>query len=314
MIYLILAKDKLLVDQQVDKIEEFTKKHVESIERVVFNGGTQYFSFNELIEECLTPSFLSASKLIVVYNFPGLSAKSSIPEEVANTFLDLIEHESDINLILHTEGIDRKRKLTKSLQKNAKLIDCISNINHTELFNQLLKKYQLNMDTETKKYLFNALKSSPDLMDAEINKLSLYNDTITKRDIDALASLPIEDQIWTFCDALMYKKKQLMLSTFKDLMLLRYEPIVIINIMAQSFRRIFQYSVLAQANKSRQSIEQTMGISPYQANAIHQKSKNADPYHILAILNDLADLDQSLKLGAVDKRLGLEIFMLKAVQ
>ena len=58
-------------------------------------------------------------------------------------------------------------------------------------------------------------------------------------------------------------------------------------------------------------LEKFLAINPYRLKYVRQEGREFDLDELLKCLNDLAKLDEAIKTGKIDKKIGLELFLIK---
>ncbi len=314
MIHILIGDEYYLIKKSIDEILAQLNQRSNDFELFNFNENDRDYSFEEVLECLNTPSLFSSIKVIVLNNFQGLTQKSSLkPDELKTLGLILADPTSNVIILQVNTALDQRKALTKQLQQNAKIHDLRKKYNFDDLFSSLIKDNQLELDRETQHYLKERVSKNIDTMEHELEKLSLYNTSISREDIDALVSLNFDDRLNELSEAIMNKKIKLTWSIYFELMQLRFDQFQLIAYIAANLRSIYQFNVLVKQGYSMDEISELTGISTKQAYFFNNNRRVFDTGRLLGLLNQLSDLDQRSKTGQIDKRLGFELFLLKAV-
>ena len=146
----------------------------------------------------------------------------------------------------------------------------------------------------------------------EVEKLCLYDKYITIEGVDKLVSKPLDENVFSLTSAILQKDRQKIFSIYKDLMVLNEEPVKLIVLIAGQFTSLmYQVKLLDRKGYNDKEIGKILAINPYRLKYIRQEGKDFDLDELLKRLNDLAKLDEAIKTGKIDKKIGLELFLIK---
>ena len=101
------------------------------------------------------------------------------------------------------------------------------------------------------------------------------------------------------------------LRLWNDLCVLNKDAIYLIALLASQFRFLYQVKTLMMQGYSKNEITSELKAHPYRVQISMQNCAHLELAHILHILAQLADLDQKLKSGQLDKKLGFELFLMQ---
>ena len=76
------------------------------------------------------------------------------------------------------------------------------------------------------------------------------------------------------------------------------------------FCLLFQVKRLTNKNKSEQEIAKILEVNPYRVKFTKKKLYNYNEKLILTYIKKLAKIDHDIKLGLMDKKLALELFII----
>jgi DNA polymerase-3 subunit delta len=81
--------------------------------------------------------------------------------------------------------------------------------------------------------------------------------------------------------------------------------------IANQIRIMYQTKELYKRGYTEKDIASNLDIHPYRIKLALEKSREYESSKLLNYLNELADLDINIKSGLIDKKLGLELFILQ---
>ena len=303
----------LLYGTKVFQIEEEIKKLSKGIDEM---NISKYDLNNDMlslaIEDAKTMSLFGDKKLVIVDNANMFTGSTSKDSEIIEEYLNHINENTTLVLIVHNDKLDTRKKITKLVNKVGKVVAFNDELDMTSLVRRLLKDY--NIDYKTIKLFLDRVGNNPLIIQSEINKIKIYkgNDkNITDEDILNLTTKLIEIDIFKLIDYIVRKNKEKALELYYEMLKMNEEPIKIIVILANQFRIMYQSKELLKKGYSEKDIASILKIHPYRVKLAIQNSRNYSSEALLKYLNDLADIDIGIKTGTLNKDLALELFILK---
>lgn len=295
------------------QIEEEIKKLSKGLDEMNIN---KYDLNNDLlslaIEDAKTMSLFGDKKLVIIDNANMFTGSTSKDSEIVEEYLNHINENTTLVLIVHNDKLDTRKKITKLINKVGKVIAFNDELDMTNLVRRLLKDY--NIDYKTINLFLDRVGNNPLIIQNEINKIKIYKEndkTITDEDILNLTTKLIEIDIFKLIDYIVRKDKEKALELYYEMLKMNEEPIKIIVILANQFRIMYQSKELLKKGYSEKDIANILKIHPYRVKLAIQNSRNYTSEVLLKNLNNLADIDIGIKAGILNKDLALELFILK---
>ena len=176
---------------------------------------------------------------------------------------------------------------------------------------QAVKKRNCTIDDDALELLLS--RKGTNLMDiaSEVEKLCLYTQHIDIHCVEELVSRPLDENVFDLTTAILSKDKQKMMSIYKDLMTINEEPVKLIVLVANSMRLIYQVKLLDRKGYTDQEIAKMLAVNPFRLKYVRKEGQFFQIDELLRCLNELSLLDVKIKTGQIDKKLGLELFMLR---
>ena len=146
----------------------------------------------------------------------------------------------------------------------------------------------------------------------EVEKLKLYKQddkVINSDDIKLVVSKSFDGNIFSLIDAVNKKDKVKVFSIFYELVN-NDDEIKIISILANNYRLIYKIKVLCKDMLDDDVIKR-LKLHPYRFKLLKEQGYNYTEDDLLNYLKELSELDIKIKSGAIDKRLGMELFLSK---
>ena len=306
--YLIYGTDKSIINNELNKVIESLK--INDIVKYDMNTST----ILDVIEDASTVGLFSNNKIIILDDCYFLTANKTIDNiEELEKYIEKYNPNNYCIFISYTEKIDTRKKIYKLLKDNAKIIEQVK-IDDDYLIsyiNEELKKE--NYKIEDINYFINKVGKNLYNAKNELNKLMMYKlDTkhITNEDIDKITIKSMEEEIFDLTDAVILKNTSVALNLLEEFLKKDYEEIQIIMLLASQFRFLFQVKRLLNKGKSEAEIAKILEVNPYRVKFTVKKLYYYTEDMLLEYISKLAKIDHDIKLGLINKKLTLDLFII----
>ncbi|MCI6266906.1 MAG: DNA polymerase III subunit delta [Erysipelotrichaceae bacterium] len=307
--YLLYGPDKSFLQHELDKL--LSKLKIKDIIR--YHMATS--SILDVVEDASTIGLFSSNKVIILEDCYFLSANKTIDDlEVLERYVKKYNPNNYCILLAYTEKIDTRKKIYKLLNENGKIIEL------KKVDQEYLKKYiedilkQKNYQMEDINYFLDKTGSSLSNIQNELDKLMMYrleSKKIVREDIDKITMLSVEDEIFSLSDAIIAKDVSKSLKLLEEFLNKGYDEIQMIMLLASQFRFLFQVKRLQNKNKSEGEIAKILEVNPYRVKFTTKKLYTYSEDMLLEYIQKLAKMDHDIKLGIMDKKLALELFVIE---
>lgn len=312
LVYIYQGSDSFLVENAVDSL-------VDSLDVDPFNILTydlEEHSLDELLQEITTISFFSDKKIIKVKN-PWFFYESSTEEGIGDLIKYFKNPNEDTTLIfMVSKSLDNSLPISKEAKKHIR-IEVIKDMDKKDYLPYVEKTfaqygYSINQDALTE--LVERTNYDFNLLNNEINKLKLYTydiKKITLSDVKLLTTRNLEENIYELTNAIIAKNKKKILEVYGDLLEKNEDPVRIVAQISAKLKETINTKMLIQSGYTQDMIASHFNIKSGRAyymvkNAGSQKIKDLENY-----FEKLSTLDFKIKSGEIDKKIGLELFLLE---
>jgi len=318
---LIYGTELYLIDKSVKLARsKYINKDYEDMNYTDFDKIED--DFNTFYESVTTFPFISDKKLCVVKESDFLTSTSSLNKKEEDKVLDLIEKNYDtciLVFLIRGGKPDARKKIVKKLkEKNAVFeIGKLSESDLTKYIADNFKKYDIAINLADADYIANSsgyleYESSASLYEVnnEIDKLVSYcmNSKKVKRDdIDNLMIISVESNIFKLVDYICEGKKEKAFDILEEMLLNNTPEQYIIHMITRQYRMLYQYILLYNKGYNMESIMDKMKIKKFIAMKLSNLSKNLTLKKIEMYMDKFLDIDKKIKIGEIDKKIGLEI-------
>lgn len=306
MVYILYGTKDFQINEEIKKI---TKKQDQmNISKYDLNNTP----LKLIIDDAQTISMFEDKKTVIVDNANMFTGTTSKDSDIIENYLNHINENTILILIVHNEKLDTRKKITKLIKKIGIVKEFNDETNPAVIVKKLLKDYNIN--DKTINLFIDRVGNNPLIIQNEINKIKIYkgnNKTISDEDILNLTTKIIDIDIFKLIDYIIKKNKNKALELYHEMIKMNEEPIKILVILANQFRIMYQSKELLKKGYSEKDIASILKIHPYRVKLAIQNSRNYPSEVLLKHLNNLADIDIGIKTGKLNKNLALELFMLK---
>ena len=311
MNYLLVGSEEYNLKKRRDEI---IKKNIDDEFNLNVIKGDQLV-IQELLDDCMTPPFFADQKVIVVEN-PSFLLED---DEDITALTDYLKKPSPFTvLIFYVNAAVNRRKsifteLTKLMQYEK--YDTLAPADFRHVVNKSLSDNGISLDYRAKEELLSRLPVDLSVWRNELTKLVNYPGRLDQETIKLLVSKPLEEDVFQLTNAVVGRKMSDAISIYRDLMTMnKNDAASLIGLLAYQFRFMSQVRALNEMGMTMAEIADHYKCKEYRVQMTLKGSTGTTSKDLLAILSRLSDLDQSIKAGEVDAKLGLELFIMNAVR
>ncbi len=307
--YTIYGLDKSLINIELNKI----------IDKLKIDDVVKYDMSNsnlvDVIEDASTMGLFASKKIIILDDCSFLGANKTIVDiEMLENYIEHYNPNNYCILISYTEKIDSRKKINKLLSKNGSVLELnkVDDKYLSKYISDYLKDNSYKMDDIN--YFKSKVGSNLANIKNELEKLMMYkidNRVITNNDIDKVTIISIEEEIFALTDAIILHDINKSISLLDTFLNRNYDEMQIIMLLASQFRSLFQIKRLLNKNKSEGEIAKTLGMNPYRVKFSVKKLYSYTEDMLISYIKKLAKMDHDIKLGLMDKKLALELFIIE---
>lgn len=274
-----------------------------------------------VVEEAETVPFMVERKLLLVRDASLFTAgkENAKLEHRVEQLSEYMQHPAEFSVIVfmvNNDKLDERKKIVKAA-KAAGTVLAFNPLGAEELVRWVEKGFRdrgCSVATGTPEALIANAGTGLQGLSAEMDKLSLFagqGGTVTPAAVESLVHRGTEQNVFTLVEDIANLRLDKALNTLYELLKQREEPIKIAALIARQFRIILQVKDLSALSYSQGQIASQLGLHPYAVKLAGEQARKFDSQRLRSIMSILADLDYQMKTGAIDKVLGLELFMLR---
>lgn len=271
---------------------------------------------DDILEDMQTVSFFSEQKVIVIRNIDALEKEENY---IIESWIAYFEKPNpDVILIIALpELLKETTPLGAALFKYA-FIEKVKDMekqDYPDFVRNMFKKFSYQITDAAIDALLERTNLDFNLMAQEAEKLMLYAyDTkeINEKAVLLLVSRNLEENIFELTNALLSKNQAKTIEIFYDLVARNEDPIRILNHIVGKVRELMHAKLLIEKGYHQDQIAEHFHIKSGRAYYLVKNAQSIPFQQLENHIKKLSKLDYDIKSGKIDKKLGLELYLLGA--
>lgn len=306
-IYLLVGSEMYLKDQLIEAILNRVKT-LETEEVDINQFEFHQLGMTALLEEANSYSFFSSHRILIVDDFDPISTKKSqtpVSDHELNALLDYLaapNPQTILILIYGENSLDKRKKITKALLKNALYLDCQPMqeqdvVNYAKHF---LKAKNISLTNEAFEELLFRVDYQLTPLVSELTKLELVSQnggSITVDIIQQLVPRTLETDVFELTDAVVNLKLEKAIQIYEDLLLNGEEPIALHALLISQFRLFIQVHLMKAQGYSEKTMAKELSVHPYRVKLARQKTQKLPLDVLIDLYERMAQYDYNMKQG-----------------
>lgn len=313
MNYVVYGEEQYQVKKMINAI---TKKEVGQCDDM---NTTQYdatqVSIDLILEDAETIPFFADKKVIIVNRANFLSASNDTEIDL-HRLENYVTHPLDSTVLILSGSfakMDTRKKIVKKISSLCEVHVCnkLDKNSLPSFVKEELHKRHIEITPSAFRLLCDRLPFDIGVIHHELDKLELYQKQIDEQVVRQLITRSLEEDVFAIVNAVVEKDIQRCFQIWDDLQILNKDPIYLIALIASQFHLLYQVKVqMMKGNTSQDAIVNCLNVHPYRVKLAISVCQRLTTDAILNVLDQLAELDQRIKAGRIDKNLGFEMFLL----
>jgi len=323
LVYLLHGEEHYLIDRSLTQIyEKYVNPDYEEFNHIVIDADTE--TADSLFNALETLPFFDDRKIIIIKNAPYFKAQGSpLSENETERLIQYLENPYASNCVIFvTEAkLDKRKKVTKAIQKKGMLID-MKKLDNRDLERWITKKIKVankEILSSELRYLVEVLgylekhsdKTLYDI-DNELKKLtSILGDKskIERKDIDAVIEKPVENNIFLLVDATAEKNGDKAFQVLHQLLLSGEAEIKILFMITRHFKLLNRVKVMVGMGYTTMAIAPEISLPQFIAKKYVQQASKFSLKRIQYILKTCTEYDRRIKTGKMTSDIAIEVLM-----
>lgn len=313
--YLFHGIEGLIADKTINYItNNYVSKMVFDLNYLQLHGKS--LELQDIYSAIETLPFMSDSRVVVIDELQDMVQRIDFSDEFFKT-LNSIPSDTIIIFYDSDQNLNKNTKLYKYFSKNNR------NIDFQKLDNPALKNYVKSeakarkkniSDSDIAYFLLKTGYQSRNLeinlydLDSELKKLlnSTTGDIVTKQDIDSSVISSVDTNIFNLLTHLGEKNTEKSLSNLHDLYEANEPITIVLHMIQRRYRHLYEYISLRNSGRLDRDISNIMDLKSYEFKVISNLSYKYDICEVKDKLDEVMEVEISMKSSYGDELLLLE--------
>lgn len=316
LVYLFHGSDSYIVKSKINNV--INKYEVDEFN--VTNYDMEEVLITEAINDAETIPFMSEKKIVIIRNAYFLSTESpkkSLPHnlDILKRYLDNPVPETVLIIAAPYHKLDERKAITKYVKEHAEIVNCepLKEQDASNWIRRQLGKNNTTIDRDALDEFMKRVESDTQILVSETQKLLHYSEDMSHIDlatIKLVITKNVEDNVYEITNMMLDRKPGRALEIYNDLIMHSEDPLRILGIIINKYREILHVKLMLQKNKSQADIAKYYNASSGRAYYMIKNAKQVKLDIVYKHLKRLEDIDYKIKSGQIDKRTGVELFIL----
>ena len=307
-VYLLYGEEAYLKKQYKDKLRNAMVAPDDTMNYAYYEG--KGVNVKEIIDLAETLPFFAERRLIIMENTGFF--KNATPE-LADYIKEMPESTS---MIFIESEVDKRGKLYKAVQSKGRVVE-LGRQDEATLLRWIVgsvKREGKQISEGTVRYFLTKVGTDMENIQKELEKLFCYTlekDKITVEDVETICTTQITNQIFDMVNAVADKQQRKALDYYYDLLALKEPPMRILFLLASQFKLLLEVKTLDKQGYARKDIASKTGLHPFVVGKYQEQAKSFSQKELRAIMEEGAEIEESVKTGSLTDTLGVELFIMK---
>ncbi|MGM9970987.1 MAG: DNA polymerase III subunit delta [Anaeroplasmataceae bacterium] len=314
-LYTIFGCEKLIINNKIEEIENKYKDY--TYEKTVIDLADE--SIITLLNELNTIPLLEDYRLVILKNPKFINNDSMYDSRLISEFCSFIDNPIESTILITIIDFDAKSKIINQLRSKTNFLEVTSidskNIENIEEYvSSILQNDGYKIAKLALKELMSRVDHDYNRVIIELEKLKLYkieDKNITLEDVTLLVSKDLEDSIYPMIEAVLTKNKAKAMEIYKGLKQNSIDESMILASLISRFNELYQVKELVEAGYSKEKIALAFNYKPGRVYYLMKDASLVSSKQLKNNLRTLMDIDYNIKIGNVDKKVALELYLLK---
>lgn len=315
-IYLFYGSDSYLIRSKTYQI--ITKYEVDDFNVTIYDA--EETNIANALSDAQTIPFMSPMKIVIIKNCHFLTSEKVKKEinhniDALSNYIENPVEETILILIAPYAKLDERKAITKIVRNKAEISECVpmKQVDLASWVRRQLGKENIKIEREALEEFMKRVEHNTEVAVSEMKKLLLYAEDLDYIDLNTIKRVitkNVEDNVYEITNNILDENRSKALEIYNDLVQHSEDPLRILGILINKYREILYVKLLVKDGKDKADIATYYHTSSGRA---YYMMKNATAVNMGTVkkhLRKLEEIDYQIKTGQIDKKIGLELFIL----
>lgn len=315
-VYLFHGSDTFIIKSKINNL--INKYKVDDFN--VSNYDMDEINLGEAINDASTIPFMSDKKIVIIRNAFFLTSEK--PKKALDHKLDALKRyldnpvpETILIIAAPYMKLDDRKAINKEIKKVAEVVACnpLKEQDSSNWIRKQLGKNNISIDNDALKEFMNRVENNTEVLVSETTKLLNYSEGMNNIDINTIKKVitkNVEDNVYEITNMILANKQGRALEIYNDLVMHSEDPLRILGILVNKYREILHVKYLIKQGKDKTEVAKYYNASSGRAYYMMKNAGSVKINVVIKHLKKLEEIDYQIKSGQIDKRIGLELFIL----
>ncbi len=315
-VYLFYGSDSFIVKSKTNQV--IAKYDIDDFNINLYDA--EETNISNAINDASTIPFMSDKKIVVIRNAYFLTnekMKKEIDHDLDSFVRYLNNPVEETILIVNAPyaKLDERKAITKALKAKAEVVFCepMKKVDLNSWVKRQLGKKNVRIDRLALDEFIKRVENNTQVAVNEMKKLLLYAEDLDYVDINIIKKVVtknVEDNVYEITNNILDNKRSEALEIYNDLIMHSEDPLRILGILVNKYREILQVKLLIKDGKDKADVASHYRCSSGRAYYMIKNAKSVNMATVKRHLIKLEELDYKIKSGRIDKKIGIELFIL----
>lgn len=319
-VYLVMGTERYFIERFREELIE-QALDADSIDLNFASFDMEENTIGDALFEASSLPFFGDRKVIFVENPFFLTGQrvTKAPDHNMDELEEYLKAPADFSVVVFFapyEKLDRRKKITKLIEKTAQVIDVSApHPNESARYIKEMVKEKGYRFTDGAFQLFTERTDGKlSSMMHELEKLFLYHTDskqITKDSVNQLVPKTLEQNVFELNTLVLNSQVDAAVEAYQDLLIQKEEPIKIVALLISQFRLLLQVKIMQKQGYPQGDIAKILKIHPYRVKLALQSIRKYEQKLLAEALEYLIEADFKMKTGQINQELQVELFIMQ---